>query len=410
MTITPDAEKLQQDLNQLAVWENKWLMRFRPEKCNVLSITRNRRVIKKNYILHGHQLEHIPSAKYLGVTISSDLKWTQHINNIAAKANSTIGFLKRNINISNGNIKEKAYKTLRRAARYVHNRYHNTSSVTEMLDQLEWPSLEERQRIASLSVMYKLVNNKVQIDTKVDNRQLLPFQIILEEESLPTDCKDLRDNSYTKTGVYDIYPFGTSSHPVRVDCDMDTMDGGWTAIQKRIDGSVSFNRNWAEYKNGFGSPEQDVWIGNDIIHQLTKGKNSYLYVSITLVNGTKMYQLYDGFSVSDEAEKYKLFLMGSIKGTLGDSMVDTDFYGILSGMYFSTLDKDNDVFYGGLGNDNSGTSDNCALLLGGGWWFNACHQAFLNGPWSSPDWEQVWSPVIRYGTQVRGTMMLIKRH
>ena len=104
---------------------------------------------KKNYSLHGHTLEHVPSAKYLGV----DLKWESHITNISQKANKTIGFLKRNLNISNGNIKEKAYISLvclrptveyaspvwdpymqknkykiemvqRRAARYVTNRYH----------------------------------------------------------------------------------------------------------------------------------------------------------------------------------------------------------------------------------------------------------------------------------------------
>ena len=194
MAITSDidAEKLQDDLNKLAEWEIRWLMKFHPEKCNVLSITKNRNVIKRDYILHGHKLEHIKSAKYLGVELTSDMKWTSHVNNICAKANKTIGFLKRNINISNKGIKEKGYKSLvrptveyasaawnphqkgdiqklemiqRRAARFVQNRYHNTSSVSDMIDQLEWPTLEERRRTASLSVMYKLMNNKLKIDT-----------------------------------------------------------------------------------------------------------------------------------------------------------------------------------------------------------------------------------------------------
>ncbi|XP_061190414.1 ryncolin-2-like [Saccostrea echinata] len=213
-----------------------------------------------------------------------------------------------------------------------------------------------------------------------------------------TDCKDLRDNGQTNSGVYEIYPYGTSSRPVRAYCDMDAMDGGWTAIQKRVDGSVKFNRSWTEYKNGFGSPEGNIWIGNDVIHQLTKGKNSSLYVSITLLNGTTLYQLYDGFSVSDEAEKYKLFMTGSVMGTLGDSMLDK-YYGRLSGMYFSTLDKDNDNHM-----------IHCALLHGGGWWFNECHTAFLNGPWSKAYWRRVWGSLITDGTNVRGTMMLIKRN
>ncbi|XP_061190430.1 fibroleukin-like [Saccostrea echinata] len=159
----------------------------------------------------------------------------------------------------------------------------------------------------------------------------------------------------------------------------------WPAIQKRVSGSLRFDRNWTEYKNGFGSPEQDVWIGNDVIHQLTKRKDCSLYVSITLVNGTRLYQLYDGFTVSDESENYKLSLKGATRGTVGDSIRNTYIPAFnVPGMYFSTLDRDNDRLGG----------DSCAVYNGGGWWFNACHQAFLNDPWASPDWSYVWDPYI----------------
>ena len=64
------------------------------------------------YLLHGYVLESVPSAKYLGVTISEDLKWTDHINDISKKANKTLGFLKRNIRIHNKDLKSTSYKTL----------------------------------------------------------------------------------------------------------------------------------------------------------------------------------------------------------------------------------------------------------------------------------------------------------
>ncbi|XP_061190784.1 fibroleukin-like [Saccostrea echinata] len=216
---------------------------------------------------------------------------------------------------------------------------------------------------------------------------------------LPLDCKDLREKGNTNTGVYEIYPFGNSSIPVQVYCDMDTMNGGWTAIQKRLDGSLSFNRIWTDYKNGFGDPAQNVWIGNDVIHQLTKGKNSFLYVSITVHNGTTLYELYDQFSVSDEADKYRLSLAGPATGTLGDSMLNTrqSIYD-LSGIYFSTPDRDNDNYF-----------YSCASDFKGGWWFNYCHHAFLNGPWSSVQWTYPWNPTVTSGTSVTGTMMMIKR-
>ena len=64
------------------------------------------------YTLNGHQLKHVDIAKYLGVQISHDLRWDKHIDYITSKANSTLGFLRRNINISNPQIKERSYKTL----------------------------------------------------------------------------------------------------------------------------------------------------------------------------------------------------------------------------------------------------------------------------------------------------------
>ena len=97
IAITSDADTntLQKDLDKLAEWQGAWFVKFHPEKCNVLTITKNCNIKRKDYILQGHILEHVTSAKYLGVTITSDLKWSQHINNISTKANNTICFLKR---------------------------------------------------------------------------------------------------------------------------------------------------------------------------------------------------------------------------------------------------------------------------------------------------------------------------
>ena len=87
-------------------------MAFHPDKCNVLTITRKRKPIVREYQLHGHTLDAVKSAKYFGCTISADQKWNEHIRNICNKANKTIGFLKRNLNINNSKIKETAYKSL----------------------------------------------------------------------------------------------------------------------------------------------------------------------------------------------------------------------------------------------------------------------------------------------------------
>ena len=186
-----DAHTLQKDLDQLAKWEQRWKMEFHPDKCQVLSITRNKEVIHHDYTLHGHVLEHVTAAKYLGVTITQDLRWNQHISNITAKANRTLGFLRRNLQISNPELRSRAYKALvrpqieyattvwdphtqnnikklemvqRRAARYALNRYHNRSSVTDMLCQLGWPSLQHRREHQRLAMLYKIRNGLVAVN------------------------------------------------------------------------------------------------------------------------------------------------------------------------------------------------------------------------------------------------------
>ena len=189
-TAASDADKLQRDLHRLAEWEKLWGMEFHPEKCSILSVTRLTKPHQFKYKLKGHTLESTTSTKYLGINISSNLSWTQHIDKCTKKANSVLGFVRRNIKTNNMIIKTTAFKALvrphleyccstwspytdkdkrkiemvqRRAARYVTNRHHNTSSVTEMLETLGWETLECRRQKLQLTLFYKIVNNLVDI-------------------------------------------------------------------------------------------------------------------------------------------------------------------------------------------------------------------------------------------------------
>jgi hypothetical protein len=180
LTISSDKDSnyLQNDLDKLALWETKWKMSFHPDKCNVLTISRKNNTIPTSYKLQGHTLKTVESAKYLGCTFTSDLRWNDHVNNICNKANRTIGFLKRNLNIGSTTVKQNAYKAVvrplveyaspvwdpyhqteidridmvqRRAERYVTNSHNNRSSVSQMLEHFEWKSLEQRRKDARLT-------------------------------------------------------------------------------------------------------------------------------------------------------------------------------------------------------------------------------------------------------------------
>ena len=69
-------------------------MRFQPVKCNMMQLTNKRTSkIQASYKLEGTVLENVESIKYLGVTITKDLKWNTHISNVCTKANRTLVFL-----------------------------------------------------------------------------------------------------------------------------------------------------------------------------------------------------------------------------------------------------------------------------------------------------------------------------
>ena len=86
-------------------------MRFPPVKCNIMQITRKRiKKINASYSLEGTVLENVEKIKYLGVTITNDLKWNTHVSNTCTKTNRTLSFLRRNLAACPRDVKESAYK------------------------------------------------------------------------------------------------------------------------------------------------------------------------------------------------------------------------------------------------------------------------------------------------------------
>ncbi|XP_048738138.2 angiopoietin-1-like [Ostrea edulis] len=209
------------------------------------------------------------------------------------------------------------------------------------------------------------------------------------------DCLALYQSGQTCSGVYTIYPGGIQTNVL---CNMEISGGGWTVIQNRFDGSLDFNRNWLDYKTGFGSPNGEYWIGNKIIYKLTKDLTSSLYVTIMLTNGTSLFQQYETFSIANELDNYRLYIAGQSSGTLGDRMTDTTAGDNINGMMFTTKDRDNDRH-----------PNQCASEHFGGWWYNVCHDAYLNGLYGSVLWKQPWYPKIGDGTLIMKTVMMVKR-
>ncbi|NXL63470.1 ANGP4 protein, partial [Chordeiles acutipennis] len=150
--------------------------------------------------------------------------------------------------------------------------------------------------------------------------------------------------------------------PLQVYCDMETDRGGWTIIQLRTNGSLSFQRSWREYKQGFGDATGEYWLGNEAVHLLTSRAPYALRVELRDWEGSQVYAHYGKFQLGSERQFYRLSLQ-DYSGTAGQQS------GLaMQGTRFSTRDADND-----------NCLCKCAQMLSGGWWFDACGLSNLNG-------------------------------
>nr|XP_054774593.1 uncharacterized protein LOC129282754 [Lytechinus pictus] len=107
-----DHHILQQDLQQLSNWSSTWLMNFNVKKCAVLSITRKRVPGFYDYSLCNDLIPRASEYKYLGVTITADLRWNKHCQNIRHKASRTLGLIRRTLSPCTKEVKARAYTAL----------------------------------------------------------------------------------------------------------------------------------------------------------------------------------------------------------------------------------------------------------------------------------------------------------
>ncbi|KAG9346994.1 hypothetical protein JZ751_005921, partial [Albula glossodonta] len=130
-------------------------------------------------------------------------------------------------------------------------------------------------------------------------------------KTLESHCAQIYNDGNRKSGFYMIKPLQAPSK-VKVYCDMSE-GGGWTVIQRRSDGSESFDRiNLVDFEDNY------------------------------------RYAVYTGFKVASEKDSYQLGF-GRYSGSAGDSLSgsyhpEVQWWASHQGMKFSTHDRDNDRY------------------------------------------------------------------
>ena len=170
-------------------------MQFNVKKCHILRISRQHAKSIPTYTLGLETLSVVNSFTYLGVTISSDLRWNEHVATVVAKASRTLNFVRRNLYGCTPDVKAKAYQSLvrpqleyavaawdpytlkniqqlesvqHRAARFVKHDYRYTTSVSGLLKDLgcpppwltgvEWPASHCSTRHFTTNLLSNLIH------------------------------------------------------------------------------------------------------------------------------------------------------------------------------------------------------------------------------------------------------------
>ncbi|XP_037726622.1 angiopoietin-related protein 7-like isoform X2 [Drosophila subpulchrella] len=135
---------------------------------------------------------------------------------------------------------------------------------------------------------------------------------------------------------------------------------GWMTIQRRKDGSVEFDLDFKEYKDGFGDLAGEFFLGLEKLHRLTKDRPHELFIKLGLADESTSYAHYDSFEIAGEEDNYLLVSVGDYSGTAGDALSE------LVGSVFSSVDRPN--------------PKDCVTTNTGGWWYSKCsYISALNG-------------------------------
>ncbi|CAL4092926.1 unnamed protein product [Meganyctiphanes norvegica] len=175
-------------------------------------------------------------------------------------------------------------------------------------------------------------------------------------QRLPQDCQDLHHSGRYEDGVYTIFPNNNENDPVRARCDMEP-GRGWTVMLDRHPhkDQVHFNRKWNNYRDGFGNPKGEHWLGLESLHWITQRSPQLLRIDLEDWDGNQAWAEYKGLWIETETSKYALHI-GDYDGNAGDCLQ------YHNGQSFSTYDQDNDDW-----------EDNCASSRKGGFWYKSCH-------------------------------------
>ena len=200
-----DSTYIQEDLNQLVNWSQKWLIKFNYNKCMVMHY--GNKNPHNEYTMAGNKLKKSNVERDLGVIFSTDLKWKNQIINCTSTANKTLGYIKRsfvNLDVKStrtlytafirpliefaGSIWSPSLKSDIHALEKIQHR------ATKLVPSISKKSYEERLKIFNLTTLEKR-------RIRGDLIQIFKIKLGLEKVDLINEFS-YRSNINTRGNIY----------------------------------------------------------------------------------------------------------------------------------------------------------------------------------------------------------------
>ena len=205
-----DSWRLQEKLNVISNWCDKWQMKLKPAKCMVLSLKKK---VKYSYYVNGVALSDVESIRDLGIIISSDLRWNKQVDSVVAKANRMVGLIRKAVVSRDKDVIVPLYKALVRpvmeyavavwSPQYlglirkmekVQRRCFKMICSTRLEDEIENSTLEERRQTIDLVNTFKIINGIMGLESSEffqmsNNKMLRGNSKKIFKQQVRTNCR-----------------------------------------------------------------------------------------------------------------------------------------------------------------------------------------------------------------------------
>ena len=233
---TSDVSTLQSDVDSISQWVTLSGLRLNVAKSKLLLLSRQRHPPTISLLVGGSLIPQVQSVVYLGVTLSGDLSWAKHIDNVCSKAKRQLGFLHRQFYHAGPPCLIQLYKSLvlpildycscvwdphfathenklesvQALAAKIATKQWN-SNYNDLLKLLSWPRLSIRRKKQKVSLCHRIISGHSIIPPSFFSPHPSPH--LRHNHHMPLSYPKIRTSAHLSSFSVSVIPLWNSLPP-----------------------------------------------------------------------------------------------------------------------------------------------------------------------------------------------------